>query len=234
MTRSGRLRGLFAPIILDGEVYALLTVIATDGVPFTTEQMSRLTALAGLAEVAVSNALAHAALADSGRHFAEMAATDALTGLPNRREFERRLGQSRTRPFAVLAIDIDGLKAVNDDLGHSAGDALLRDVSTSMSDVMRQVDVLARVGGDEFAALLEDVDRIAAAGIAERLRNAAHAPRAVGEPATVSVGGALARSGEDANAVWRAADASLYDAKRLGRDRVMVQGEHPGTAAVAV
>ena len=99
------------------------------------------------------------------------AATDDLTGLPNRRALMLRLGrQLRTgRPAALLLLDLDGFKAVNDGLGHHAGDQLLQELGERIRPALRPTDVLARLGGDEFAALLPGVTLDDARDCAERI-----------------------------------------------------------------
>ncbi|HEV3232243.1 MAG TPA: GGDEF domain-containing protein [Candidatus Dormibacteraeota bacterium] len=158
------------------------------------------------------------------------AITDHLTGLPNRREFERILaGRDPAAPFAVMAIDLDNLKIINDEHGHEAGDAVLRLVSTVIRAGLRTEDTVARVGGDEFAALLPATDAATAADIAERLT---HSMSGVAVPfgsARISVGCAAGPPGADPREVWTQADEALYRAKAGGRNRVEISRSH-GTA----
>jgi diguanylate cyclase (GGDEF)-like protein len=116
---------------------------------------------------------------------------------------------------AVLAIDVDSFKAVNDTHGHQAGDQALVDLAQALQAALRTHDELYRVGGDEFVALVEVAGPAAAAAIARRLCDAAHRTGR-----TVSVGVAVAATGEPAPAVLRRADAALYEAKRAGRNTV--------------
>lgn len=167
-------------------------------------------------------------------HMAELASTDRLTGLKNRREFDRILGTIPRQPFAILAIDVDHLKLVNDEFGHEAGDTVLRTVATTLALMLRGWDVIARVGGDEFAAILLDVDPAEAASAAQRLRAAMHLVPTPGGRSNISVGWASAIAGTDPMSAWRRADECLYEAKRSGRDRVVgrhVDGAEQITAA---
>ncbi len=158
-----------------------------------------------------------------------LAATDPLTGLSNRRSFDARAAEAlRAGPAALLALDLDRFKAINDGHGHAAGDAVLKGAASVLSARMRQGDILARIGGEEFAALLPATDLGGALDLAERLRGAI--PAEVAHPAgadarvTVSIGvAAVPPGGDPAHRLvlaLAAADAALYAAKRNGRDRV--------------
>jgi diguanylate cyclase (GGDEF)-like protein/PAS domain S-box-containing protein len=164
------------------------------------------------------------ALRDEALRMAELASTDRLTGLKNRREFDRILGTIPRQPFAILAIDVDHLKRVNDEFGHEAGDTVLRTVATTLALMLRGWDVIARVGGDEFAAVLLDVDPAEAASAAQRLRAAMHLVPTPGGRSNISLGWASAPAGTYPMSAWRRADECLYEAKRSGRDRVV--GRH--------
>ncbi len=164
------------------------------------------------------------ALRDEALRMAELASTDRLTGLKNRREFDRILGTIPRQSFAILAIDVDHLKRVNDAFGHEAGDTVLRTVATTLALMLRGWDVIARVGGDEFAAILLDVDPAEAASAAQRLRAAMHLVPTPGGRSNISLGWASAPAGTDPMSAWRRADECLYEAKRSGRDRVV--GRH--------
>ena len=155
---------------------------------------------------------------------------DSLTGLANRALFTDRLDQALARrsrsdrDFAVLFVDLDDFKDVNDSLGHAAGDDLLRQVTARLHDVLREQDTAARLGGDEFALLLVDVAGEADANaVAERLIAAMARPFAVNGAeimSSISVGIALSTSEtQSAHEVMRNADLALYEAKNLGKDR---------------
>jgi diguanylate cyclase (GGDEF)-like protein len=166
---------------------------------------------------------------------AALSVTDPLTGLANRRGFEakahaaiatcRRQGQ----PLALLAFDLDRFKRINDGWGHAAGDVVLAGAARAMAGQLRAGDVLGRLGGEEFAALLPATTPEEAAGLAERLRLAVRAevphPEGGGALTTVSIGVAALGPGEAAEslaAALAASDAALYAAKEKGRDRVEV------------
>jgi diguanylate cyclase (GGDEF)-like protein/PAS domain S-box-containing protein len=164
------------------------------------------------------------------------ASHDALTGLVNRREFERRLSdlidtaRSKDREHALMFMDLDNFKAVNDTCGHAAGDELLRQLTAVMMTGMRGSDTLARLGGDEFGALLESCPPEQAVRIANAMRETIREFRFVWENKTFSVGvsiGLVPIAGDSSelnnvNAVLSAADACCYEAKNKGRDRVQV------------
>lgn len=162
-----------------------------------------------------------------------LAAIDFLTGVYNRRHFEglARVELARcqryVRPLSVLMIDIDHFKAVNDAYGHAAGDLVLKNVVAICRAEKRDPDLLARVGGEEFAMMLPETTEAAAAQFAERLRRevAGTMPTVYGEKlgVTISVGiaGATIRIA-GVEALLRCADRALYEAKRSGRDRVVV------------
>jgi diguanylate cyclase (GGDEF)-like protein len=195
------------------------------GGDFSEEDEAIITGLAAQASIAVEKARLY-------QRLVENAATDPLTGLSNRREFERVLDNVPRTRFAVLAIDVDNLKPINDEYGHEAGDAVLRAVATAMDGLRRTGDVLARVGGDEFSALLLDTDGEGAQQAAERMRVAMHGVSVGHGQARISVGCAEGHAGDNAVAVWKAADVALYRAKRHGRDRV--EGVSRGAAEITV
>ncbi len=162
------------------------------------------------------------------------AARDPLTGILNRRGLDERLGIELTRarrtgePLCVIAVDLDGLKQINDRHGHSAGDEALSLAADVMGGQLRDVDVLARTGGDEFVILLPNCDLDSGATIAESLRaSVSTAAEEESWPATVSLGVATGPPLPlDPDGLTNAADAALYRAKALGRDRVARAGRN--------
>ncbi|HEX6706827.1 MAG TPA: diguanylate cyclase [Albitalea sp.] len=156
---------------------------------------------------------------------------DALTGLPNRRSFMHDLERSVARAqrvgstLAVLFIDLDGFKRINDELGHHSGDTLLQQVAAQFGRGLRKSDLLARLGGDEFAVIAEATPGDAALHLAERLIAMVSLPLIDGQgelAISASIGVAVyASDGSDGTALLSAADAAMYQAKRAGRGRVM-------------
>ncbi len=159
---------------------------------------------------------------------------DELTGLPNRALFWEHVSQRLARAgrrqagFAVLFVDIDDFKTVNDTLGHAAGDHVLVKVASRLRDVLRTGDIAARMGGDEFVVLLDDVATNAAAAVAERVTEALRAPYEIGDghcTATSSVGVAIGPADfQTADDVIAAADHAMYVAKQRGGGRYALHG----------
>lgn len=181
-------------------------------------------------EAAAVEASAALARVYSLRDAEARATTDALTGLPNRRYFDEYLGLLALRRRAedrvgVLMIDIDRFKKLNDTFGHAVGDHVLREVAQAIAGAVREGDVPARFGGEEFAVLLRNPGPAIAVEVGERVRRAVGNLdlRRIGVPGvSVSVGVAVADSPDiDLGVVIDDADRALYRAKRAGRDRVV-------------
>lgn len=160
------------------------------------------------------------------------AVTDPMTDLANRREFDARLHHEVERslrqgtPLALLLLDVDKLKLINDRGGHAAGDAAIRAVATCLREVGRSTDLPARLGGDEFAVLAPSTTGEEATALAQRYRAAFR--RTKPAAATVSIGIAdLGSKGSSPEALLAAADAALYAAKSLGGDAVRVAPARP-------
>jgi diguanylate cyclase (GGDEF)-like protein len=164
------------------------------------------------------------------------ACTDALTGVPNRRAFndalERQVAASQRTgaSFSVIFIDADHFKAINDRHGHAGGDFVLRRLAEVLEATFRKMDLVARIGGEEFAVLLPSTSGFGACRAAEHARLAVASHEFNDEDArihvTVSLGVAAADPGDDANALLRRADQALYAAKQAGRNRTYF---HDGT-----
>ena len=184
-------------------------------IPDAVERLGRFAELVG---IAVSNAEARARLA-------ALAATDHLTGLANHRTFQERLAQEVTRAsrhgrrFSLVLLDIDHFKRVNDDLGHQVGDAVLREAARRLASLARAGDLMARVGGDEFAWLMPESGGMEAWRAADRAREAISS-----EPffdigfLTISAGVCDLAQAPDPGELFRLADGALYWAKQHGRD----------------
>ena len=168
---------------------------------------------------------------EQGRRLEYVVDHDFLTGLFNRRHFEQELAKESERvarygvPAAVLVIDLDNFKGVNDTFGHPAGDDLLKQVAALLHRHMRHTDVVARIGGDEFAVLLPQTDAEAAARVADGVVKALgrHTAVLVGREVrvTASIGLTLCNGLTDAE-ILAHADLAMYEAKQTGRNRFVV------------
>ncbi len=171
------------------------------------------------------------------------ASHDGLTGLVNRVLFRDRLehalarAKRQQRSLAVIGLDLDGFKKINDSLGHSGGDAVLMEVAQRLKTVIRDSDTPGRLGGDEFVLLLEDLHQSDdAITVAKRMLDALRLPMTVlNKPLVVRTSMGIALSGDErltAEELIRNADLALYAAKRQGRDRYQVFDQSMHTAAV--
>jgi diguanylate cyclase (GGDEF)-like protein len=172
------------------------------------------------------------------RRLLAAATTDPLTGLSNRAAFYQRAqselaqGRRRAEPLSLMLADVDFFKRINDEFGHEAGDLVLVRLAELMRQTLREVDVLARWGGEEFLVLLPSADIAEAAAVAERLRQAVAAAR-IGIGAhtvqvTMSFGLAQVKPHHDLQSVTQRADQALYRSKREGRNRVSSASEAEG------
>jgi diguanylate cyclase (GGDEF)-like protein len=166
---------------------------------------------------------------------------DALTGLPNRRLLTDRLchtlanAERRGQPVALLYVDLDGFKLVNDSLGHHVGDRLLVEVATRLRSRVRQSDTLARLGGDEFTVVLGNLGHISeAATVADALLKVLAAPFLIGDhelTISASIGiSVYPDSAADSTALLQQADSAMYAAKRGGKNRLMYYSPELGSA----
>jgi diguanylate cyclase (GGDEF)-like protein len=173
----------------------------------------------------------------AARALTKLACTDPLTGLSNRREFTRALDSeisrtSRTgRPFAVVLLDLDGLKGINDRFGHRAGDRAIRRVANALRVSRRTADTAGRIGGDEFAVLLPESDRAHALRFLERVRSLLAGHRRAG---AITVSGGVAThpcDGDCADALLDRADGAMYAEKRSPANRTLrfMDGNGQGT-----
>ncbi len=201
------------PMIWNGELKGALSVGFAEMRRVTDDDLRTLEAIAALAVAACRNAEAY-------EHASLAAITDALTGLLNHGALHLRLREeiSRSRrntsTLTCLLLDLDNFKAVNDEHGHLAGDDMLRAVATAMRGQLRDHDVVARYGGDEFVLLLPDTDAVGGRAVADRI--------AAGSPVPCSIGLAQWEEPLGADALLGRADRALLLAKRTGKQRVTV------------
>jgi diguanylate cyclase (GGDEF)-like protein len=197
--------------------------------PFTDAERELFEYLARQAAVSVENAALHRAIE-------RQAVTDELTGLANRRRFDEALSAEVERAkrfshsFALILLDIDDFKSINDEYGHQQGDAVLREVTSVLRELSREIDLPARYGGEEFALILPGTDIEGAYNLAERIREAIaelRIPIARDEDGgtlrvTASFGVAsLPGNATEVSGLFSAADDALYRAKRKGKNRTM-------------
>lgn len=164
-----------------------------------------------------------------------VARTDSLTACLNRGAFTAKVSTQLARQGrgALLMIDADNFKAINDIYGHDAGDEALTIIARSIRTILRAGDLVGRLGGEEFGVYLPDVDQAAATAIAERIRRsvnlACFAPTGVQRPLAVSIGGVAFDSASSFSELFRIADQRLYGAKQNGRNCVTVvhHNDHP-------
>ena len=213
---------LSAPLVAHGELLGAIVISRRRDTPWPDQARRMLAAAATEASAALARTVAHRAAETA-------AATDALTGLPNRRYFQEYvglLGKGRRADdtIGILMIDVDRFKLLNDRHGHAVGDVVLRAVARTIAATVRDVDLPARYGGEEFVVLLRDPSRQVALEVGERIREAVARIDlgAVGvEQVTVSVGATVGGGGaERVEDLVAAADRALYRAKRFGRNRV--------------
>jgi diguanylate cyclase (GGDEF)-like protein len=212
------------PLTAYGEVVGVLSATdPRDGRRFDRHDVSVMRWLCASTAGAVASDL----LREECQEWQHAATVDPLTGLPNRRHFEARLQEELERArrygltLALLAIDVDEFKQVNDTRGHAAGDDLLRTVAVNLQRSVRAFDVCARIGGDEFAMLMPATMPADALHSAERLRErVAEQTRGNdgGAPLTVSIGVATLGPDDTKADLMARADRALYDAKRQGRN----------------
>ncbi len=210
-----------APVSVGGVLWGTVGALSLrpGGLPEDAE--TRVGKFGNLVGLAIASAAAREELT-------RLAETDPLTGLANRRAFEARLeaevlhARRTGAPLSVAVLDLDHFKEVNDRHGHEEGDRTLRTLAARMRSATRASDVIARVGGEEFAWLLPATTAEGARALAERLRRIiAEEPFGIAGTRTISGGVAELGPGDDGAGLLRAADARLYAAKSSGRDRVV-------------
>ena len=231
--RRGFYVGLSTSAVLVLGLLVLRTLFAS-GYSLAAELLSnRLTYIYVFVATAVVFMVLGYVLGRQADELRRLSLTDALTGLANRHAFHMRLREELRRsrryraPLALLLIDVDGLKQVNDEQGHEAGDRVLRDVAGAIRHTLRGTDIGARWGGDEFAIIAPNTGPPAAQRLAHRLLgHTKERTRGDGAPLTVSIGLAVfdptQRRRTSTEMLMRAADEALLRAKDNGRDRVKV------------
>ncbi|WP_158867034.1 diguanylate cyclase [Leifsonia sp. AG29] len=230
MRQSGVLSLLAAPIQHDDELFGVFACFFFHPRQFDSEAAPLADALAGQAAQTVTALRLQRRLEHAAMH-------DETTGLPNRRLLEAQmLEYARTASTGLLAalfIDLDGFKGVNDNLGHHTGDELLREVAARLQSAVRQQDLVARYGGDEFVVVCEVPDPAAAHDVAERIREAVGRPYdglPDDFPISASIGVSAVHPLEHAwnpDRLIRSADQAMYIAKNLGGDRYVDAAEIP-------
>jgi diguanylate cyclase (GGDEF)-like protein len=210
---------------IDAALAAALPVVAAAAVELVAGGLGPLPPVPLIAVVVVASVV----ILRAGRGRAERerevlrasAMSDPLTGIANRRALDERIDYEvvrharQRRPFALLMLDLDGFKGVNDRFGHSAGDDLLREVAAALRDVTREQDTVARFGGDEFCILAPETDREGAQRLARRVGAAVDGVAAGVQGLSASVGvGLFPVDGGDGPEVLAVADAAQADAKR--------------------
>jgi diguanylate cyclase (GGDEF)-like protein len=225
--RIGLQRTIAVPMCLAGEIVGVLAVHMKNPRPLERSEIRVLQTLANQAVIAIENAAAY-------ERTKQLATTDAMTGVANHRELQAYLDRELQRvkktrePLAIIMCDVDHFKAINDTVGHPAGDKVLQHLTREiLVPAVRPKDLVARYGGDEFVLVLRGTDSRAAVAVAERIRRTVNGQavlmdgRAVSN-LSLSLGIAVfPRDGETREALVQAADQALYVAKRTGRNRVV-------------
>ncbi len=221
---AGLRSGAAAPIRMRGELWGAVSLAAREPGAVDQGTLDRLASFAEMVEIAIGSAAAWSELT-------RQATTDPITGLPNHRSFHEHLAREiaetkrSERPLSVVLLDLDRFKAVNDTFGHPVGDRIIGEVGRRLDRVKRGHEVMARIGGEEFAWLLPDTDADEAFAAAERAREViASEPFDEVGHLTISAGVCDLSSTRDYGDLIEDADKALYAAKRAGRNRTIRTG----------
>ena len=223
------------PLVSFGQTLGVLVLDSNERGAFSSGDTQPLESVADICATAIQNA-----------HYVErvkqLAYIDGLTGIFNRRFFELRIAEEIERSrrfgtgFALIMIDIDQFKRLNDEFGHLLGDEVLRQVSSIFHQQLRKIDVVCRFGGEEFAILLSQTNPQHALSVAEKLRRLIETWQFPGvpRPVTISVGAAVCPDhGGTRDELVRAADAGMYAAKQSGRNRAVLAPDAPKAMSAA-
>lgn len=228
---------LIHEISVGGKVLAVACLTdRLDNAPFTRSDVAVLQALAAPAALA----LEREAIRAEGEVFARAAAIDPVSGLFNRRHFQSRLEEElqrarrRDTTVALLMIDLDDFKRINDTYGHAAGDATIRAVATIIRRAVRHFDICTRYGGEEFAVVMPDSGEATATTVAERIRSRiaawrSHEAHFKNLQITTSIGFALSDPSTSMDDLLARADRALYEAKEAGKNQVRVAEPEAGS-----
>ena len=217
------------PLISFGEPLGVLVLDSAKLAAFDPEDVLAMQSVADICATAIQNA----------RHFERarsLANIDGLTGIYNRRYFEQRITEELERhnrysgTLALIMLDIDQFKRLNDEFGHLLGDEVLRQISTLFTQHLRKVDIVCRYGGEEFAILVPETGGASALAVAEKLRHMVENWDFPGVPRSVAVSAGVAtfpNDGRTRDELMKAADDALYAAKQQGRNRVVSASAKP-------
>ena len=229
-------RQLVVPVLRDGKVVSILGV-GNKAIDYDEEDVKLVSTVADLVWAIVAHKRTQERIRELNAKLETLAMTDDLTGVLNRRSFFER-GREQINHFAryqtafsLLSLDIDGFKQINDTHGHDAGDLALQSFANTIRDNIRNTDIFARLGGEEFCIILPNTSKGSAVAAAEKLRHAIEsspcnidAHRTI--DMTVSIGVATVDAGlQSFDAVMKCADTALYQAKHEGRNRVVPHRE---------
>lgn len=212
------------PLVSFGQTLGVLVLDSEQVGAFNLNDVQSLESVADIC----ANAIQNARYVDRVKQLAYL---DGLTGIFNRRYFEMRIVEEidRARRFgngmAVIMVDIDQFKRLNDEFGHLLGDEVLRQVSSIFHQQLRKIDVVCRYGGEEFAVMLSQTNSQHAFGVAEKLRRLVEGWQFPGVPRSVTISAGIASfpdHGTGRDELIKAADAGLYAAKLAGRNRVLL------------